>query len=92
MIAPFWDDIYTGIAGNIYYRFSSNLSLLVEVGGSISDAFNTVFAPTQLFVATWDRVAGISGFSNLVRIIIIIMSRLKVVMSLLHLAVLIFSQ
>ena len=51
----------------IYYRFSVDPSLLEEVGGNISDAFGTSFIPSQLFVATWDRVAAIGGLNNLVR-------------------------
>ena len=66
LIAPFWDDIYTELSGSIYHRFSSDQSLLLEVGRNVSDAFNTTFAPTQLFIATWDRVAAISGSSDAV--------------------------
>ena len=66
LIAPFWDDIFIIRAGEIYYRFSVDPSLLEEVGGNISDAFSTSFIPSQLFVATWDRVAAIGGLNNLV--------------------------
>ena len=66
LIAPFWDDILISTAGEIYYRFSADPSLLEEVGGNISDAFETSFTPSQLFVATWDRVAAIGTITNLV--------------------------
>ena len=50
----------------IYYRFSVDPSLLEEVGVNISDAFDTSFTPSQLFVATWDRAAAIIGSVNVV--------------------------
>ena len=59
MIAPFWDDVL--IPAEVYYRFAADPSLLEEVGGNISDAFNTSFTPTQLFIATWNRVAAINN-------------------------------
>lgn len=67
LIAPFWDDVNINVAGDIFYRFTTNQSLLDEVGGNISKAFEVVFKPVMLFVATWNEVARLSGSSSIVR-------------------------
>lgn len=64
LIAPFWDDINTNVAGRIFFRFSGDPDLLDEVGSSIEDAFDCEFNPVLLFIATWDSVAQINGSSN----------------------------
>lgn len=64
LIAPFWDDIDTTTAGEISYRYSNDQDLLVEVGAGIRDVFENTFSPSVLFIATWNRVAGIGGSAN----------------------------
>ena len=66
LIAPFWDDVNINVAGDIFYRFTTDQFLLDEVGGDISDAFEVTFEPTLLFIATWDEVAPFGGSSSLV--------------------------
>lgn len=63
IIAPFWDDVNTNIAGQILYRFTTDVLLLNEARLRIDD---TLFSPTLLFIATWNMVAAFSGNSNTV--------------------------
>lgn len=55
-------------AGDIYFCFAVDESLIQEVGGNISEAFGVSFTPTLLFVATWDRVARFGGSRFIVSI------------------------
>ena len=64
LIAPFWDDVNTNVAGNIFYRFSSDQSLLGLLSSFITDGSG--FSPTSLFIATWDRVGEFGGSSSVV--------------------------
>ena len=48
----------------MYYRFSDEDELLGEVGYNISTAFEVTFQPTQLFIATWDRVPIYGGAAD----------------------------
>ena len=59
LIAPFWDDVDTRRFGNIYYRLSFNATLLQRARDQLQELFPSTgnFTPTQLFIATWDRVA-----------------------------------
>ena len=63
LIAPFWDDVdirtSEGGFGNIYYRLTFNTSLLERARDQLRELFPSTgsFTPTQLFIATWDRVA-----------------------------------
>ena len=59
LIAPFWDDVDTRRFGNIYYRVTSNATLLQKARDQLRELFPSTgsFAPTQLVIATWDRVA-----------------------------------
>ena len=65
MIAPFWNDIDTDITGEIFYRFTTNVSLLNEAQLCISDP---LFSPTLLFIATWNMVAEFLGSSDTVSV------------------------
>ena len=65
MIAPFWSDYDEdwliplddySIAGRLFYRFSTDETLLQEVGAAISSAFVSNFSPTSLFIATWEEL------------------------------------
>ena len=44
------------IAGRLFYRFSTDETLLQEVGAAISSAFVSNFSPTSLFIATWEEM------------------------------------
>ena len=67
LIAPFWTDIDLNVAGGrVYYRFSTDPSLLSEIGFNISTIFETAFAANLLFIATWDRVAEFGSNGTLV--------------------------
>ena len=46
--------------GNIYYRQTSNATLLRRARDQLQELFPSSgnFTPTTLFIATWDRVAG----------------------------------
>ena len=51
MIAPFYDDVDTRGTGNVWYRISSDASLLTKAKQDILN-----FSPLWLFIATWDHV------------------------------------
>ena len=51
LIAPYWDDK----PGDVLYRISNNQTHLNKISSHIADAFS-VFSPTMLFIATWNRV------------------------------------
>ena len=59
LIAPFWNilDIYR--FGNIFYRETSNTTLLQRARDYLHNLFQSSgnFTPTILFIATWDRLA-----------------------------------
>ena len=42
---------------NVYYRFSTDAALLSHIATTYANYYSTPFAPTSLFIATWDRVA-----------------------------------
>ena len=67
LIAPYWE--FFG-SGNIYYRQTSNLTLLQRVHDQIQESFPSTgnFNPTNLFIATWDQVPGYLFGPNLVGI------------------------
>lgn len=66
LIAPFWDDINTELAGDVYYRLSEDEELLSTVGYNIDVVFAVRFQPTLAFIVTWDRVAEFSGSDGVV--------------------------
>ena len=58
LIAPFWDDVDITRSGNIFFRQTSNATLLQRARDQLqlfSSSGN--FTPIMLFIATWDRVA-----------------------------------
>ena len=63
LIAPFWDDVdirtSEGRFGDIYYRLTFNTTLLERARDQVQELFPSPgsFTPTQLVIATWDRVA-----------------------------------
>ena len=66
LIAPFWDDVDIRRFGNIFYRQTSNVTLLERARVQLQELFPSSgsFTPTTLFIATWDRVAGFRGQSQ----------------------------
>jgi len=59
LIAPYWTDIDTSNGGDIWYRESTNKTLLQMVSQEIRRAFpeQYKFQAAWLFIATWDNVA-----------------------------------
>ena len=59
LIAPFWNFVDIRRFGNIFYRETSNVTLLQRARDQLQELFPSSgnFTPTTLFIATWDRVA-----------------------------------
>lgn len=66
LIAPFWDDVNIRRFGNIFYRQTTNATLLQRARNRLQESFPSTgnFTPTFLFIATWDRVAEFGGGSE----------------------------
>ena len=60
LIAPFWDGVDIESFGNIYYRQTSDTTLLRRARDQLQELFpfSGNFTPSTLFIATWERVAG----------------------------------
>ena len=58
MIAPYWADVDTTGTGQIYYRQTTNSTLLARATNEIRMAFPTSqnVNVTNLLIATWDSV------------------------------------
>ena len=58
IIAPYWADVDTSETGNIYYRQTTDPSLLARATSEIRAAVPTSqnVTITNLLIATWDRV------------------------------------
>ena len=80
LIAPFWDDSNVVTGGQILFRLSDNQTLLNEVGSTINNSleYDYDFTPTMLFIVTWNRIPEYGGSSNIVSVIIVIISIDKV--------------
>ena len=63
LIAPFWDVVDIRRFGNIFYRITSNATLLQRAHDQLQELFPSSgnFTPTTLLIATWDRVAERGG-------------------------------
>ena len=59
LIAPFWGDVNIRRFGNIFYRETSNATLLQRARDQLQGLFpsSANFIPSTLFIATWERVA-----------------------------------
>ena len=68
LIAPYWADVDTRGTGTVWYRETTDLLLLARAASDIQAAFISQgsFAPTYLFIATWDRVGYFSRQTDLV--------------------------
>ena len=60
LIAPYWENFDLRRGGNIFYRQTSNTTLLQRVRNQLQKSFPSAgdFSPTRLFIATWERVPG----------------------------------
>ena len=58
IIAPYWADVDARGTGNIYYRQTTDPSLLARATTEIRAIFSTStnVSITNLLIATWDRV------------------------------------
>ena len=58
IIAPYWADVDTLGTGSVYYRETSNTSIISTVASHVSNAFpsQSPFNATSVVIATWDRV------------------------------------
>ena len=63
LIVPFWNFVDIRRFGNIFYRETSNVTLLQRARDPLQGLFPSSgnFTPTTLFIATWDRVAQFGG-------------------------------
>ncbi|XP_071153471.1 protein mesh-like [Mytilus edulis] len=59
IIAPYWADIDTNNGGDVWFRESTNLTLLGKASEEIHDIFpeHFNFHAAWMFIATWDNVA-----------------------------------
>ena len=73
LIAPFWDDVDIRRFGNIFYRQTSNVTLLQTARDQLQNLFPSSdnFTPTTLFIATWDRVAQFGGGSQVSHVLLL---------------------
>ena len=57
-VAPFWADVDTTNAGDVWYRETTSQDLLTKANMQIMQAFplQIPFTATHLFIATWDKV------------------------------------
>ena len=56
--APFWADVDTTNAGDVWYRQSTSQTMLDKANMQIRQAFplQSPFTATNLIIATWDKV------------------------------------
>ena len=77
-ISPFWADVDTrpSNSGHVYYRQTTNMSLLIDAGHHIRALFPfdfPAFAPTFLFIVTWDQVGYYDTHTDKVMWIVLIL-------------------
>ena len=56
IIAPYWSDVYIRRTGNIYYRQTTDPSLLARANSEIRTAFPQSSNIFSLLIATWNKV------------------------------------
>lgn len=68
VIAPYWGDVDTTGTGVVWYRETSDPSLLAKATSDIRAAFvnQMFFEPTLLFITTWDHVGYFRSHTDLV--------------------------
>lgn len=59
LIAPYWTDIDTGNGGDIWYRETTNTTILQKASDDIHSVFPEQFnfQASWMFIATWSDVA-----------------------------------
>ena len=66
LVAPFWADADTRGSGRgtVFYRQTTNFTLLQRASTEIQDGLSVSFFPSHLFIATWDSISffGFGGF------------------------------
>ena len=69
-ISPYWENFDTSRSGRIYYRNTTDITLLRRAQFSLRDIFPSArdFFPSYLFIATWDdaQELGLTGDTSLV--------------------------
>ena len=72
-IAPFWANVDTSRNGRIYYRNTTDITLLRRAQFRLQDIFPSAgsFSPSYLFIATWNGVSelGLAGDPSLVSLL-----------------------
>lgn len=68
IIAPFWGDVDTFGTGTVWFRESTDASLLTRARNDIRSAFvnQMSYEPTFMFIATWDHVGYFQAHTDLV--------------------------
>ena len=63
LIAPFSDGVDIRRFGKLFYRETSNVTLIQRARDQLQELFPSYssFTPTTLFIATWDRVPQFGG-------------------------------
>jgi len=57
LIAPFWADVDTRGIGTVWFRITTNSSLLARARDEIATFLSQKdFSPAYLFIASWDHV------------------------------------
>ena len=67
IVAPYFADADLSNSGKIYFRVTSDSSLLERAAQDVAYVFNhDNFSPEQLFIATWDEIGFYHKHDNLV--------------------------
>ena len=58
LIAPYWADADTRTngSGTVFFRETTNLTLLQRASREIQDGLSVSFSPSHLFIATWNSI------------------------------------
>ncbi len=68
LVAALYSDVDCRSGGTVWYRASTDPALLRKAADKVKAAFQVVaFAPTEAFVATWDKVGHFERKSEKVR-------------------------
>ena len=59
LVAPFWADVNTNVAGQVFHRETTDPSLLQQATADVKKIFVNckTFRASWLFIATWYKVA-----------------------------------
>ena len=70
LIAPFWDDSDSSLAGQVFHRFTDDELVLEEISANITKGFGEEFNPVLAFIVTWDGLPQFIGSPNVVSAIL----------------------